>query len=191
MYKTAFKFLPSIGSWIIAGGLQLSGIEIPWLGYSLMAGGTMMLLFPAWPLIRKYRLKKPITLAREQTVPSQVIQPDIEYPTEAVELLDELINEGEKLTNDMLTRGFNWFQEELWVQRWVDGMSKDIWRLLPKHAPYIMAEQGKYTPDEIMSYHGWNNKEASLRIIVDRKLARLRELRSQIQVSGTGGSQTE
>jgi len=190
MGKTALKFLPSIGSWIVAGGLELSGIEIPWLGYSLMAAGTMLLLFPAWPLVRKYRLRNPIILTGGHTVPSQVIQPDIEYSTEIAELLDELIQEGEKLTNDMLTRGFNWFQEELWVQRWLDGMNKDIWRLLPQHATYIIAEQGKYTPDEIMHYYGWDNKEVSLRITVDRKLARLREIRSQILVSGTGGSQT-
>ena len=82
----------------------------------------------------------------------------------------------------MQSHSFNWVHLERWVQEWLDGISHDIWGVVPQHAAFIMSEQGDVTPEERMQYHGWGNKEARLRITVDRKLARLREIRSRIQV---------
>lgn len=52
MRSLLIKSIPSISFWIIAGGLEVSGIEIPWLGYTLIGLGAILLLIPAWPYIR-------------------------------------------------------------------------------------------------------------------------------------------
>jgi hypothetical protein len=99
---------------------------------------------------------------------------------QAKEKLDAFIERGDELSRMMESRGFNWAQLELWVQRWLDGISREIWDILPQHAAFIMSEQGDFTHDEKIRYEGWPMKEAALRITVDRKLARLREIRSRI-----------
>lgn len=58
-WKSLVKFLPSIGSWVIAGGLQVSGIEKPLLGYFLMGLGIVLLIIPFWSPIRKMVKGKP------------------------------------------------------------------------------------------------------------------------------------
>ena len=53
--RKIIKFAPAVASLLIGVGLQVSGIQIPWLGYSLMLVGVLLLVIPAWPLIRKLR----------------------------------------------------------------------------------------------------------------------------------------
>jgi hypothetical protein len=64
MRKTILRLLPSIGSWVIAGGLQVSGIEIPWLGYSLMILGIFLLIIPIYPYIRRNSTTKDVVFVR-------------------------------------------------------------------------------------------------------------------------------
>ena len=69
------------------------------------------------------------------------------------------------------------------VRQWLDAVDSNVWRVAPKHASYILAEQGDVAHDEKLRYEGWNWGPASLRISVDRRLSRLREIRSQIKVT--------
>ena len=59
---------------------------------------------------------------------------------------------------------------------------------IPKHANYIVGGRGDLTEDEKLRYQGWNWNNAALRISVDRRLTRLREIRFQIRVPDTGDS---
>jgi hypothetical protein len=50
--RTVLKFIPAVGTFLLGGGLQISGIVIPWLGYSLMGFGLVLLFIPFWSLIK-------------------------------------------------------------------------------------------------------------------------------------------
>jgi hypothetical protein len=51
--RKIIPYIPSIASFLIGGGLQVSGIQIPWLGYSLIALGVILLIIPSWSLIKR------------------------------------------------------------------------------------------------------------------------------------------
>jgi hypothetical protein len=44
--RKLIQYIPAVATFLIGGGLQVSGIEIPWLGYSLMGLGVLLLLIP-------------------------------------------------------------------------------------------------------------------------------------------------
>ncbi|MBI3953832.1 MAG: hypothetical protein HY330_04905 [Chloroflexi bacterium] len=86
----AIYFIPSLAAWLIAGGLEVSGIEIPWLGYGLIALGLALLVIPAWPFIKRIQvhLSKPKEVvpnttesALEVNVSSCVTGPDMMKPS--------------------------------------------------------------------------------------------------------------
>jgi hypothetical protein len=52
MWKRILQFLPSIGLFVIGGGLQLSGVEIPWLGFSLIGLGGLLLIIPLYSWLK-------------------------------------------------------------------------------------------------------------------------------------------
>lgn len=61
MWNKIKIFLPSIGFWIIGGGLQISGVEIPWLGFTLIGLGFVLLVIPGyqyWKSSRSKSIKK-------------------------------------------------------------------------------------------------------------------------------------
>jgi len=63
MPRKILRFIPSIALFLIAGGLQLSGIQIPWLGYWLMIAGAVLLVIPALPVIRKLKSKQRLVVS--------------------------------------------------------------------------------------------------------------------------------
>lgn len=52
--KNLVQYIPSLASFLIGGGLQISGIVVPWLGYSLIGLGLLLLLIP----IRSYKRRR-------------------------------------------------------------------------------------------------------------------------------------
>lgn len=61
--RKIIQYIPAIATFLIGVGLQVSGIVIPWLGYSLMGLGVLLLLIPGWPFIKNIRVqKRPIRL---------------------------------------------------------------------------------------------------------------------------------
>ena len=46
---TVARFLPSVATFIIGAGRQVSGITLPWLGYSMMGFGVALLIIRFWP----------------------------------------------------------------------------------------------------------------------------------------------
>ena len=77
-------YLPAISSFLAGAGLQLSGIKIPILGYSLVALASILLLVPAWPSLRgffsRFRLQMPITFASDSSG-AESLNPDSERYT--------------------------------------------------------------------------------------------------------------
>ena len=53
-------YLPSVAGFLAAAGLQVSGIQIPLLGYALMALSLGLLIIPGWKYIRRLRFRSPI-----------------------------------------------------------------------------------------------------------------------------------
>jgi hypothetical protein len=95
-------------------------------------------------------------------------------------VLSKLIQEGEQLIAEMKRPDFHVGQLGQDARHWVDSVDRDIWDVLPDRADYITAEQGDITDGERLLYHGWNRDAAYLRISVNRRLARLREVRYEI-----------
>ncbi len=80
MVKTVIKFVPTLVSILFWVGLQVSGIVIPWLGYSLMGLAVILLLIPGWPYIRRIHFQWPITLQQ------RIKAPDIEKSRDTISL---------------------------------------------------------------------------------------------------------
>lgn len=81
--RKAAKFIPAIATFLIGGGLQLSGIQIPWLGYGLMIAGVLLFVIPAWSYIRRLRFQNPIVFNKLKE--NHQVQP---LSSEERELLD-------------------------------------------------------------------------------------------------------
>lgn len=99
---------------------------------------------------------------------------------QAKEWLNDTIKSGEELSQKMQARGFNWAQLELWVHRWVHGIQEEINVVMPEYSQYVLTELGGFTEEEKLLYNGWNIKEATLRVMVDRYLVKLGRLLSQL-----------
>lgn len=59
---TLFKAIIPIVAFLVAAALQLSGIVVPLLGYSLMGLAAILLLVAAWPWLRRIRLHLSVNL---------------------------------------------------------------------------------------------------------------------------------
>lgn len=142
--------------------------------------GLAVILFGIW-WTRPAKTKE----EGSQQHPSEIEQ---EYSPEVGLKLDELIAQGETLVGKMQRPDFQIFTTEKMgesVRQWLESGERDVWKLIPERARHIVAEQGDFSPDERLRYQGWSNDSASLRVWVDRRLSRLREVRSQIKVAET------
>ena len=143
---------------------------LPWVTWIAIPITILILIVKAW--LDSSRLQVTTVLATTQ---NRRCSPQV------LEQLNGLIVGGEVLANYMRRSDFHVGQLSQSVHEWLDNVEKDVWEVLPDYAGYITAEQGGITEDEKMRYSGWDWGAASLRISVDRRLARLRETRSQIQ----------
>jgi hypothetical protein len=100
--------------------------------------------------------------------------------SQARKWLDEFIERGEELSQKMQSRSFNWAQLELWVHRWVHGIQREIYDKIPEYSEYLVAQQGGLSEEERILYNGWNIKQATLRVTVDRYLVKLRTVQSKL-----------
>ena len=163
----------------------MSGFTCPPLAIALVAAIPALLIWSAWPTLRRIRPRMPFVIVGQDfevrqasSRPQKITDP--ERLAQARAKLDEFINLGERFIGEMQGRGFNLAQLECEVRVWEDSMAHDLWEGGHQYAAYIMADQGNFTPTERFQYIGWNTMEASVRIRVERKLKRLRELRSQL-----------
>lgn len=143
-------------------------------------------------MMKRIRIQSPIKLEMQSELANSkhlaetepVQEPNShECSAEVKSKLDSLIAQGETLIGKMQKPDFQVEQMGQEVHEWLDITDQDVWRLIPAHAGYIVAEQGNITHDEKLRYQGWNWGLASLRISVDRRLSRLRETRSQTKVT--------
>ncbi len=147
---------------------NLYGIIFPILGLAVI-------LFGIW-----WTRPNKTTDRIDQQHPDEIEQ---KYPPEIGVKLDGLISQGETLVSKMQTPDFQIYTTANIgesVRQWLDNVERDIWKVIPGHASYIVTTQGDLTPDEELRYQGWSYTNASLRISVDRRLSRLRQIRSQI-----------
>jgi len=168
--------------------LTLTPTPISW---ALVVIGIVILLRPQRLL---HTRKKDINLGnQENTVDAaisvaEIIQDGIgeQYSSEVRNTLDKLIAQGETLVDKMQMPNFQVLTPENIeesVRQWLDNVERDIWKVIPGRAGDIVAKQGNLTPDEKLRYHGWSTDSASLRVLVDRRLSCLREIRSKIQTA--------
>jgi len=182
--------------------LQVAEVKLPMpllIALGIFAIG--MIVYGSIPIvtvvlgkIRRLKLRNPLVFApsMENTTRDEVHIHKSNVPKYSLETtitLDSLISNGEALTSLMQEPDFEIYTtanmgEE--VRKWLDNVDHDIWKVVPEHASEIVATQGDLTPDEKLRYQGWSYENASLRVSVDRRLLRLRETRSQIQVLDSG-----
>ena len=67
--RKVIQYIPAGATFLIGGGLQVSGIVIPWLGYSLMGLGVLFLLIPAWPFINNIHAKPKLKVEKSEFRP--------------------------------------------------------------------------------------------------------------------------
>lgn len=147
---------------------------LPWITWIALPIVILILVVKAWS--ESSRLQPATVPATTQ---------NRRYSPQVLEQLSGLIIGGEKLANDMRRSDFHVDQLGRYVREWLDSVENEVWEVLPDYAGYITAEQGDITEDEKMRYSGWGRGAASLRISVDRRLTRLREIRPQIQITDT------
>jgi len=75
MGKAIAKFIPSIAAFLIGLGLEMSGVEIPQLGFGMIALGVALLAIPgwrylraAWRIVMRLRVCWPISFMRDEAV---------------------------------------------------------------------------------------------------------------------------
>lgn len=156
------------------------------ISWALVVIGIVILLRPQRLL--HTRKKGIISGNQENTVDAavsvaEIIQDGIgqQYSTEDIDELDILIDRGNDLCQQMQTKDFIREPLESVVGNWMNDIGRVVWQIIPKYASYIMGDQGNLTEHEKLPYQSWNWNDATLRISVDRRLSRLREIRSQIQ----------
>jgi hypothetical protein len=120
------------------------------------------------------------SIQKSNSVPNSQKVADLQYTPQAINNLDTLIKNGEQLTSWMQRPDFHQGQMGQDVRQWLDEVEHSLWEDFPKLASNALSDQGDVTPDEKMRYQGWNWGAASLRISVDRRLTRLRAIKSQI-----------
>lgn len=203
MGKKPYAAIGGFGVGLIMWILEMTGVSMPlWLliGLGIIALG--MICFGIIPVavsayhgIQRVKPRMPFVVvhpgvtkaSQEQLTQEMIVK---EYSPQVLGQLNGLIIGGEQLANYMRRSDFHVGQLGQNVREWLDSVEKDVWEVLPDYAGYITAEQGDITEDEKMRYSGWHWDAASLRISVDRRLTRLRETRSRIQVPDKEGSQT-
>ena len=113
-----------------------------------------------------------------------------EYPPKVIKAMDSLIIRGDTLCAYMQDKDFTTGAVATAVQQWLDDVNREVWDIIPFYADHITSELGALTGDEHIRYQGWDMDSAMMRVSVDRKLYRLRKIRSQIQAGGKEGSQS-
>lgn len=152
----------SIGNW-----RDIYSVAFPILG-------LVVLLFGIW-WTRPNKTKKDTAIIQDRI--------EQQYSAEHIDKLDKLITQGEALASQMQRPDFHTGQMGQDVRQWLDSTDRDVWQVIPEYASYIVAQQGDFTHDEKLRYEGWKMENVTLRISVDRRLSRLREIRSKIQTS--------
>lgn len=128
-------------------------------------------------------MRKQTSTNNENKINTNAIPFSAEAITNSLHVLAELIQEGEQLVSAMRRPDFHVGQLGQDVRLWLDNVNHSIWDALPRdYASYITANQGDITESERLVYHGWNRGAAYLRISVERRLARLREIKSKLSV---------
>ena len=206
MGKKPFAAVGGLGLGILMFVLEKMDVSLPlWLLISLGVIALGMVVFGGIPVvvsayhsIRLVKLRTPFVIARPQHVPDQATGAQEqstqeivaqEYSPKVRDTLDALIQRGDELCSKMQTKDFSVWHIEPMVGEWLDDVSRDVWEIIPEYANFIVGEQGELTADEQLRYDGWKWNAVSLRISVDRRLARLRDVRSRIRVSDTGDPQ--
>lgn len=124
-------------------------------------------------------------------MPAELAEQRPPYPTPVVlvdrerafKALAYLLHRGEELEDyvqpfELSRLGMG--QLEVWLQRWLNNLQSDLWKFMPQQAGYVLGDDDFSLEREVYKYSGWNANLAARRVVLDRRLARLREVCSQI-----------
>lgn len=194
MWRQPFATVGGFGLGLILWVLQMLDVILPlWLlipigsiALGMVVFGSIPLAVSVYHVIQRVKLRTPFVIVhpgvtkvpQEQLTQQMIVK---EYSPQVRDKLDALIQRGEDLCDKMKEKDFSKWHLEPVIREWLNNVNHDVWEVIPEHASYIVGEQGDLTEDEKLLYQGWTWDAASLRISVDRRLARLREIRSQIQ----------
>ncbi len=100
---------------------------------------------------------------------------------QAKEVLEQLTWVGERLLGHMNTPQSVLFTDvSKRAQGWLGRLDEELWEAVPEQAAFILEDQGPLSSEEVMRYGAWQRDAASLRITVERKLRRLRQVRAKL-----------
>lgn len=159
---------------------------LPWITWIAIPITIMVLLVLTWRKSAKIQVatvaaSTSTSLAEATSTQEAVIR---EYSPQVKETLDALIKHGEELTHQMQRDDFHRGQLGQEVRQWLDNTERDVWEVVPEHASHLTGNEAvtkePYTDQERLRYAGWSRNAAALRVSVDRRLVRLREIRSRI-----------
>lgn len=198
--KRPYTTIVGFGMGLIMWILEVADVSMPmWLLITLGVIALGMVIFGGIPMVigisrnlHRIRFRTPITISRHEDETSEAMpQTTIrtKYSPQVVAAIDKLIQRGEELCTKMQTKDFSVWHVEPLIGEWLDDVSHKVWGIIPEYASHILSDKGDLTPDEQLRYEGWKWNAVALRISVDRRLAALREIRSQIRVADAGDSQ--
>lgn len=207
MGKKPYTAIAGFGIGLVMWILEMADATIPLMLLIILGVVALgMVVFGGIPIVisvshglHRVKFRTPVTIVPSQSTKQGIQQIKEQqakepsgtiYPIQVKDTLDELIRGGKYLCDEMQAKDFNYEDIESVVHQWLDDGSCEVWEIIPEQANYIVGDQGELTEGEKLRYQGWKWDAAALRISVDRRLARLREIRSQIQVLDKEGSES-
>ena len=108
-----------------------------------------------------------------------------------LEKLDENIGRMTKSLESLWIGENNPLQISQSVNRYFEWIQEWAWEAIPEHALTLVPDRGPMTAGETMSYVGWPQRTAGLRVMVERQLLKLRRVKALLQGHNMGDFQSQ
>lgn len=187
---TLWSLLQAIGFIPLAVGVigAVGGITISvWRSYGPMIGflmGATGLLAGIWSvngIVWMRHMRRTIPVPAQD--PAMKLARRNQVEQEAIKvILADLIDKGElygSLLESHGRRDKSYSMISI-AQNWLDEVRHSIWELVPECANYVLSDDGMSIEDAKLRYAGWDANIAALRLVIDRRVSRLWEIRSQL-----------
>ena len=187
---TLWSLLQAIGVLSLAIGVigATGGVTISvWRSYGPMIGffmGATGLLVGIWSvngIVWMRHMRRTVTVSAQDPVVKLARRNRAERET-IRKVFDDLIGTGEMFGSLLKShdRGVESDPIISIAQDWLDDVRHSIWEFAPECANYILGDDGMSIEDAKLRYAGWDANIAALRLVIDRRVSRLWEMRSQL-----------
>ncbi|MDO8531764.1 MAG: hypothetical protein Q7T26_06310 [Dehalococcoidia bacterium] len=181
-----------LGGTALISALAIAFVEairsnLNWFGQACFVIGVALLLLAPITYLAPRFIKVP-----KQTIPAlQKPQTKVyseEETTKFVAQIDEYIDKLTHSRESLWVGNHDPGQESQSVNRYFEWIQEWAWEAIPEYAQVLIPDRVKMTEGEIMMYVGWPNNTAALRVIVDRQLLKLRQVKALLLGHGTASS---